>query len=186
VCTPEEKNRFSKEFVKVGTKRGRSVEPNFDELARLWNLEGCNGVTIFKKTAHHLQYYWKTSTQAIVTKNAKRVRIQQVGSSDLARGLIFTPALEQSASIDQDAAELSSDEEIITSPIDEVLLPQYNSCGTNTSPERHEHRFVNLDSLPAPSSTKQIRKRKACRTCHSETCKGINNRKEDTCPELQV
>jgi hypothetical protein len=114
------------------------------------------------------------------------VRIQQIGSSDLARGLIFTPALEEIASIDQDAAELSSDEEIITSPIDEVLLPQYNSCGTNTSPERHEHRFVNLDSLPAPSSTKHTRKRKVCRTCNSETCKGLNKRKEDICPEIQV
>ena len=68
--------------------------------------------------------------------------------------------------------------------------------GTNTTPKKILHDLVNLDALydadsqPGsriePNGIKLTRKKKACKTCQSESCRGLINKKGEVCPDLQV
>jgi hypothetical protein len=182
VSTAEEKQRFTREFVKVSLKNNRSAEPDFDEFARLWNAQGCDGVTIFKKSSYHLQRHWKISTRELEVKFAKRTLIQTGGSRVLARDLIlshYTDA-ERHCNDPPVIAPVVAEEEI------ETVGPSFASCGTNTSPEKRPmNTLVNLDTMAGASGQQPqqnpLRKKRKCRTCSSTTCQGLNSRAQDKC-----
>jgi hypothetical protein len=156
-------------------------------------------VIVFKKTPSHLRSYWKRSEKELEVKFSKRRRIQNGGSSILARELIFnrdfeeeshaSPALPPREPEEDDAGEGVIEQD------QEKEVATHATCGTNTSPEKRPYlAFVNPDSLEgAPgvvgyhSSAEHISKRrkKRCITCRKEDCIGLNNKKEDKCPEVR-
>jgi hypothetical protein len=154
---------------------------DFDEFARLWNIQGCDGVTIFKKTPYHLQRYWKMSTRDLEIKSAKRTRIQNGGSRILARELILSSYSE----IERfccDPPETVEETEMETTAGSRT----YTSCGTNTSPEKQKmHALVNLDTMVGASGQlpqqNPTRKKRKCKTCSSTICQGLNSRSQDKC-----
>lgn len=174
-------------------------DAQFREMAKQWNAGQCDGVTVFKKTAHHLKKYWKSLGKHL---KARYIKDKRKGSSDLARrlihgvdirdveSLVMIPEVVVIEGLEDDAVDLQ--DQILDQ---DIPARSHASIGTGTDDYYPTVDLINLDSLAGVEvsggnihmdqsqiSTRRVRAPKRCRTCESAMCVGLSTNPALKCP----